>query len=567
MPSKKSEILDVAIVGGGISGIYAGWRLATADAGASKKLRGRKHASKKLSVQVFEGSDRIGGRLLSAQSAHAAETVCEAGGMRYVSAQTWIRSLIENELKLPRFPQIVDLPQNIAYLRGWQLRGSQTTDASLLPYDLAWAEQQFLAEPKRSPNDLIGWAVAKLLPGVNVLTGEALDKYLQQAEVDGTPLYKHGFWNLLARAMTTEALALAKATIGYDSLGANANAVDMISEYFNFTPDVNYYLLDDGYDAVPWTLQERFVAAGGVVTPNAWLEGFDAATLPDGSQGVTLQFRSGHPSVMARAVVLAMPPRSIRLLAQRGPVLDPQKAPDVQVLLDSVEPIPLYKLFLVYPYAWWSAVGVSEGRSLTDIPVHQCYYWPSGPNGTMLKDGPGIIMAYNDQADVGFWGGLGAAARVARKTGAKARMYPRATANVAAAVNPFTARLRKNWHEHEAPYEMAAEMHRQLVLMHNVQFAPSPIDAAFMDWSADPFGGGVHFWNIGYKSWEVLHQMTQPKPDFPCYVCGEAWSTNQTWVEGALQTAEIMLQKHFGLPKPPWVTEPVAAAAQAAGAR
>jgi len=75
-----------------------------------------------------------------------------------------------------------------------------------------------------------------------------------------------------------------------------------------------------------------------------------------------------------------------------------------------------------------------------------------------------------------------------------------------------------------------------------------------MDWSVDPFGGGVHFWNRGYKSWEVLHQMTQPVADFPCYVCGEAYSTNQTWVEGALQTAEIVLQSHFGLSKPSWIT-------------
>jgi monoamine oxidase len=75
-----------------------------------------------------------------------------------------------------------------------------------------------------------------------------------------------------------------------------------------------------------------------------------------------------------------------------------------------------------------------------------------------------------------------------------------------------------------------------------------------MDWSIDPYGGGVHFWNRGYKSWEVLHRITQPVHDFPCYICGEAYSTNQTWVEGALQTAEIVLQKHLGLPEPAWVT-------------
>ena len=37
-----------------------------------------------LKVAVFEGSDRIGGRLLSARSPHLSDTTAEIGGMRYV---------------------------------------------------------------------------------------------------------------------------------------------------------------------------------------------------------------------------------------------------------------------------------------------------------------------------------------------------------------------------------------------------------------------------------------------------------------------------------------------------
>jgi hypothetical protein len=50
-----------------------------------------------------------------------------------------------------------------------------------------------------------------------------------------------------------------------------------------------------------------------------------------------------------------------------------------------------------------------------------------------------------------------------------------------------------------------------------------------------------------------MNEMTQPLADFPCYVCGEAYSQGQTWAEGALQTAEIVLQERFGLAPPPWV--------------
>jgi monoamine oxidase len=100
---------------------------------------------------------------------------------------------------------------------------------------------------------------------------------------------------------------------------------------------------------------------------------------------------------------------------------------------------------------------------------------------------------------------------------------------------------------------MVAEMHRQLLALHNVRSAPEPVQAAYVDWSDDPFGAGVHIWNRGAQSWRVLEGMTQPVPDFPCYICGEAYSTVQTWVEGALQSAEIVLQKRLRLPSPAWL--------------
>jgi hypothetical protein len=38
--------------------------------------------------------------------------------------------------------------------------------------------------------------------------------------------------------------------------------------------------------------------------------------------------------------------------------------------------------------------------------------------------------------------------------------------------------------------------------------------------------------------------MSQPiGDDVPCYLCGEAYSTYQNWVEGALQTAERVVRK------------------------
>lgn len=566
---------DIAIVGGGISGIYTGWRLITANAKSSPLLKKWAAARNgKLKIAVFEGSHRIGGRLLSARPPGMPHTTCEIGGMRYVSSQTLVRSLIENELHLPRHEQIVDQPGNLAYLRSKRLRMKELTDSQALPYNLSWAEADWLKQGN-APSEFIGWALKQLLPEVQKLHGDSLAKYLQSADLDGTPLYQHGFWNLLARAMSSEAYQLARTTVGYDSLGANANAVDLVSEYFNFTPDVKYYLLDNGYETVPWTLEQRFREAGGEVHLGRWLESFDSASLGSDELGVTLKFHHKEQSKTARAIVLAMPRRSIELLRREGPVLDPARSPHFQFLLNAVEPVALYKLFIAYPNPWWNAMGVNTGRSLTDLPIRQCYYW--GVEGQQRGADPcnqnAAIMAYNDVSSVQFWGGLrrlplgssdtkavtlmqakrsvpAGHAKVARLF--QRREMPHATATTH---DDCDRQLRQNWDTHVAPHEMVNEMHRQLMEFHNVSYAPEPHEAAYMDWADDPYGGGVHFWNPGYQSWKILKQMTHPVPDFPCYIVGEAWSTNQTWVEGALQTSEIVLQKRFGLSQPDWVSD------------
>jgi hypothetical protein len=208
MVRQRSEVstqYDIAIVGGGVSGVYAAWRLLTAAPSASGKLKEWTKTNGKLKVVVFEGSKRVGGRLLSARPpSFSKETTCEIGGMRYLSSQTLIRSLVQNALELPHYEQVPpDQPNNIVYLRGKQLRLAQVQDPSMLPYNLAWAEAQSL----NNPAGLIGWAIGKLLPGVTQFGGDELRHYLKDAKVDGVGLYQLGFWNLLARALSRRSLS------------------------------------------------------------------------------------------------------------------------------------------------------------------------------------------------------------------------------------------------------------------------------------------------------------------------------------------------------------------------
>jgi hypothetical protein len=68
---------------------------------------------------------------------------------------------------------------------------------------------------------------------------------------------------------------------------------------------------------------------------------------------------------------------------------------------------------------------------------------------------------------------------------------------------------------------------------------PDPLVGCFIKWGSEPYGGGWHTWDVG----STPPTEGEPGQGLPrgVYVCGEAYSTEQGWVEGALKSAEAVL--------------------------
>jgi monoamine oxidase len=103
-----------------------------------------------------------------------------------------------------------------------------------------------------------------------------------------------------------------------------------------------------------------------------------------------------------------------------------------------------------------------------------------------------------------------------------------------------------------APASMLAEAQRQLAAVHGCK-VPDAIDGTFFNWADAPFGGGWHNWNVSVKSWDVMPRIRRPVEHLNVFVCGEAYSSAQGWVEGAVNTAEMVVETFFDLPRPGWV--------------
>lgn len=523
-----SEIMDIAIVGGGVSGVYSAWQL--------------KKATPHKKIILFEGSQHIGGRLLSVRPPDIPNMVAELGGMRILPAvQPRITQLIDAlNQELPPAQRIetydfpVDQPQNLAYLRGVYLRLSDfTSQPDKVPYRLSFLDRG------GSAGSIILSAIEQIVPGITAphLSEDQRRKMAQEASFAGLPLYQQGFWNVLLRVIDGEAYQLGLDAGGYNSTLSNWNAADAIPWYLSdFGIDPKYKGFSKGFQEVPKSLAELFGKAGGDIRLGSTVSNLKW----DKDQ---FEFTVNGKSLCAKQIILAMPRRSIDLLAASSPILQ-----EIQRLTASVTPRPLFKLFTTYTNPWWRNAGytneqgqyvpVQAGRSVTDLPVRQTYYWPTS-EGKPAESGRAMLLAsYDDGSNIGFWDGL----RPQR------HQFKRADQEVAHVADPFVGDAddkadESTWHQYKAPRLMVSEVARQLGTMHGLNYTPEVCNAAFRDWGDDPFGGGWNSWNIGVKSWEVKERIIKPLDVCPLYICGEAYSDAQGWVEGALQTADMMLAR------------------------
>ena len=556
-----SNPLDVAIIGGGVTGVYCAWRLT--GGGAAKPPR---------DVAVFEYGNRIGGRLYTKHIPGMPNIAAELGGMRFIkpeddqpaSNQPMVTNLIRamglpvhvfpmgNPAKGPDGKPIGE-SENILYLRGRHLKVKEQSDPAKVPYDLSWNERG------KTVNDLQVFAMNLLIPNNQNLS---LSQWME-TEVFGKPLYTYGFWNLMAQTLSSEAYQFMKDAGGYDANVANASAVSQLpaTEYAN--PD-GFYAITGGYQRLPLALAEQASRQGADIRMNHRL-----ATIARDADGlyvltffrtettiettefgalheVTRDVEGAEPVVVrARDIVLALPRRSLELIEWSG-----WSEPGVKPMLDSVLIQDAFKLLLAYDYPWWKSMGLVAGRSITDLPVRQVFYFgteedqPGGQKGNMRS----LMMAsYNDISTVPFWKGLenGPPFQGRLPDGVAGLPVSQSGAEKPDAVMPLA--------ECVATEAMVESAHQQILRVHGLVGIDKPYAAIYHDWSGDPYGGGWHEWKAGYRFDLLMPKIRQPLDKERVYICGEAYSNNQGWVEGCLQTAEHVLLEKFGLGWPEYL--------------
>lgn len=534
-PSDKAELeVDIAVVGAGVAGAYTAWRL--------------KQKYPKKRIALFEYSNRVGGRLYTTTLPGMPHVHAELGGMRYIpKTQAFVRELIENlGLETRDFPMgAPDDPggqNNLMYLRRRLMRARDLNNPAMVPYLLNPTEQG------KNPDELQRYVMDLLVPNAANLTQ---DQWNETTVFNGEKLYKTGFWNLLYRTLTSEAYQFMDDAGGYYTNVANSTSV-LSLPVFEFGPTVQYRTLVDGYEALPRAIVEAYRSdLKGGFHPNCRLDSFarnrkgysllfvktqtDARgrTDPHGLPGPKETLRAN-----AKQVVLAMPRRSLELVHW-----DAFAESSVRAMIEAVISQAAFKIFLAYPYPWWRPLGLHAGRSITDMPLRQSFYFQTEGEfgGDPANNNSLMMVSYNDLGSVPFWKAL-EPQTLGPEDLFRGRPNPFVPPGTEMPATPFSIS--------EQMVNTAQELVREV---HNLKFVPEPYSAAYHDWSDDPFGAGWHAWKAGTRFWDIMPRIRKPVPDEDVFICGEAYSINQGWVEGSLQTAELMLEEHFDMKPPTWL--------------
>ena len=526
---------DVLVVGAGMSGLYTAWRMA-AQWRTSPKLAALVAAGRqdRLRIGIVEWSDRVGGRLDSRIIAGMTHVPAELGGMRFTPSHQIVNCLVRHfGLAAEPFPMTAN---SQFYLRG--ARFSEKSAASgeqVPPYALPDDER------RQTPNQLFNFAIQHACNDASDWS-DANWQWVKQNMTfsDGVyhqvAFYDIGFWNLLYRLLSNEGYDYVWDGGGYNSNTINwnsAEAMPYVLTDFSVTPQLTpqFSRLKAGYHSLPAALAAQLPALGCTVYGNSRLLRFDSV---DGWTQCRVQRsdEAAKPATCkARVLVLAMPRTSLELIEQDCEFFADER---VQYNIQAVIPQPSYKLFMAYESRWWDKAAFYPGPTITDLPLRMTYDFGSEcERGGAADDHRTLLLAaYSDMQADSFWSAL-------------------------ERDQPFTQppSMTKLGSEGggQAPEAMCRMAEDMLVKVLSVDgVAPTPsrrIGAYYQDWSQLPYGGGYHAWATHYRAWEVMRDVRRPLPARDVYICGEAYSNGQGWVEGAVCTAESILEDMFLMPR------------------
>jgi len=574
------QTVDIAIVGGGIAGLYCALHLShlinpASPASPASPESPARHASlhiggaavdvsalSSVPVHVFEAGQTLGGRIETwtfdfatglpptARDTDQGELYrAEFGPMRIEPRD---QPLLDDLLKYLGFreagggppsdfdliafsPYAADVPGETNFpLHGEEAEQTSLLDLLLLAIRricelVAEDGEQIPADPGREAarywRQFLGASSVRrrywkgeLRDWIMNLGNEDYDHIRRNIRINGIYLRDMGFWNLLSEVLSHLAVLRIRDWGSYYHLvSENPNAAEHLVLWLRSIKSTNSLRgIRGGMELLVTELARRLTPDRGVQLHTGRTVVAVEAAHDSSPYNVRLRFGDGA-AVRARDVVLALPKRPLEKL---------DLAP-LRQDLDAVMSIPLLKVFFVIDQPWWED-NRPANRFAGDLPTREIHYWKSQDRSK------GVLMVYTDRPALQFWTDYltGNDPSISEDRQDRATTWVLDPRHARSEERLPNRRIWKRFVQYARDYE------------HHDFTAERLLAVGIRDWGKEPYGGAVFLWRPRRRSWEVMGRLVAfglCDGERNLHVIGDAYSDHQGFIEGALRSTARLL--------------------------
>jgi len=271
---------------------------------------------------------------------------------------------------------------------------------------------------------------------------------------------------------------------GYDAEFYNMNAYEAIQEFKkDFIVSKTYYYCKEGLSELVQRIETMLLSTGRVKI----YKECEAVSVKYNKQyqymKITCNIAMGDTRIFkSNIVLLALPKDELQRIVEYS-IDDTQRKNNAMALLDSVDSIPLHRIYGKFTRTWFDGIP----RTTTNDIIRQ--FIPINPTNALA------MISYTDTKNAEYWHTLN-------------------------------------------------EKELRSTLLKHLHIVFPEVKIPKLQWIHSHYWEtGVHVWKSGANS-EVIRPKVQRlfDEDIPVFVIGEAYSKHQSWIEGALESVEDIYQ-------------------------
>nr|AEX63188.1 putative amineoxidase [Moumouvirus Monve] len=447
-------------------------------------------------IIIVEKSDRICGRLESIPFGNP-NIYAEMGGMRtFPGIDIYLTKLL-NVLKIQTIPVPYIEPNNIGFVRGHRYNLSILNSSSSRTLD----RQQLITSYQLPPNEFN--------VSINDIILTAAEKSAPYFHSQWRTMYHSNYLNnttfvnmLRNNNVSDGAMEAYRDFSGYNfSFDVPIAASTGIRENLSLSGITQQHFVVGGYDSFIRKMTQEII-----LNPNITL------LLNTSLEKISSQNNVNYCHVETlNNINFMIHTKQVILAAARDSLIqiDAPWTSSAMEAMASVNSWSAFKAFMLVDqntYNLLSENGSIKGRCVSDLPARQVW---------MYSDNPPTILVYADDSDADYWSQF--------VTGIQKKPQ---------FLNP------------DININLTNELIRQISVIFGVDSRLIHVDKImYKYWDA-----GAYFWRPSNID-RLMSAIIQPlENNTNVYVVGSDFSYSQGWVEGAIESADTVLVKYFGLP-------------------